>query len=599
MSAFFFLSDIYTETIIMSDINNKNRLRKKSAPSYSEIPSGDVHPSILGSATDTAQTSKDADANIANVTKGAKNNIKKFLNNDFPIDYNGGYKTVVIGLRQLLKLRYKGGSNYAKYQTPNGIFSFRLSDHNANGNNFENNEINISVYVAYHEYDVPESEVKYTEYKITPQLFENEPQYVVQAIVKGISKALNGESFSLDDTIATGDSFPKETLTDNNVKTEARKMNHKNTIILTETELKNVITESVKRILQEEYDMNEGRIGRALGTLALGGALAFGGNNLKAQNMNQPQSVQMQQQAQEGYTFSCPQFKSDYETILNLADKHSGADREWAKSILSNFPLDQNGAIHLEYIITCNQNLDIEQVMKTSYDWFNYSFSSAEQAVKGYDVEKGIIKARGSYLDLAQFNLNAVYYAKLVRVSADTDVILKFKDNKIKIDVIVRNYKMIMANSAMQSRNSLVAVSDVFPVNSSSDNKVAYSRAFINSYAHSMDKVKKYIEFMTENMGGSSVFYDEDDWEIEDRKQNQASQDMWDFNTPDNIKTKYFNLQRQIKDNKKNMRGLDKKSQDYITLENENNNLRGEMKKLDAQYKEITGNNIVQFEQPF
>ena len=61
----------------MSDINNKNRLRKKSAPSYSETPSGDVHPSIPGSATDTAQNSKDADANIANVTKGAKNNIKK------------------------------------------------------------------------------------------------------------------------------------------------------------------------------------------------------------------------------------------------------------------------------------------------------------------------------------------------------------------------------------------------------------------------------------------------------------------------------------------------------------------------------------------
>ena len=53
----------------MSDINNENRLRKKSAPSYSEIPSGYVHPSILGSATDTAQTFKDADANIAIVTE--------------------------------------------------------------------------------------------------------------------------------------------------------------------------------------------------------------------------------------------------------------------------------------------------------------------------------------------------------------------------------------------------------------------------------------------------------------------------------------------------------------------------------------------------
>ena len=255
MSAFFFLSDIYKETIIMSDKNNKNRLRKKSAPSYSEIPSGDVHPSILGGATDTVQTSKDADANIANVTKGAKNNIRKFLNNDFPINYSGGFRTVVVGLRQLLKLRYKGGSNYAKYQTPNGIFSFRLSDHNANGNNFENSEINISVYVAYHEYDVPESEVKYTEYKITPQLFENNPQSVVSAIVNGISKALNGESFSLDDSIATGDSFPKETPIENNKtdKNESKNMNRKNTIRLTESELKKVITESVKKVLQEGH----------------------------------------------------------------------------------------------------------------------------------------------------------------------------------------------------------------------------------------------------------------------------------------------------------------------------------------------------------
>ena len=258
MSAFFFLSDIYKETIIMSDKNNKNRLRKKSAPSYSEIPSGDVHPSILGGATDTTQTSKDADANIANVTKGAKNNIRKFLNNDFPINYSGGFRTVVVGLRQLLKLRYKGGSNYAKYQTPNGIFSFRLSDHNANGNNFENSEINISVYVAYHEYDVPESEVKYTEYKITPQLFENNPQSVVSAIVNGISKALNGESFSLDDSIATGDSFPKETPIENNKtdKNESKNMNRNNTIRLSESELKNIITESVKNILKEQQDGN-------------------------------------------------------------------------------------------------------------------------------------------------------------------------------------------------------------------------------------------------------------------------------------------------------------------------------------------------------
>ena len=60
----------------MSDINNENRLRKKSAPSYSEISSGYVHPSILGSAADTAQTSKDPDANIANVAERFLPNLR-------------------------------------------------------------------------------------------------------------------------------------------------------------------------------------------------------------------------------------------------------------------------------------------------------------------------------------------------------------------------------------------------------------------------------------------------------------------------------------------------------------------------------------------
>ena len=58
----------------MSDINNKNHLQRKSAPSYSENSSGDVQSSSLSSATDTLQTSKIADAKIIDVTKNAKHN---------------------------------------------------------------------------------------------------------------------------------------------------------------------------------------------------------------------------------------------------------------------------------------------------------------------------------------------------------------------------------------------------------------------------------------------------------------------------------------------------------------------------------------------
>lgn len=389
--------------------------------------------------------------------------------------------------------------------------------------------------------------------------------------------------------------------TDNNKtdKNESIQMNHKNTIRITESELKSVIAESVKRILQEEYDVSEGKLGRALGTLALGGALAFGGNNIKAQDMNQPQSVQMHQQNVEGFTFYAPQFKADYEKLLSYTNSkgYQNHDRECAKDMLADFPLDRNGSIHLEYIITCDSGYDMEKIMETSYDWFNYAFSSAEASVSKYDTQNGIITARGSYANIGQFNLNAVYYAKVVRVGADTDVILRFKDNKIKIDVMIRIYRMISGESTMRSNNSLVNVADVYPANPNSDNKVAYARAFINSYSYSMDKVKKYIEFLNDNMN-NEITNDDAAWEISDRS-SKGAKDMWDFNTPETMKQKYFDIQKQIQANKKAMRSMEKNSEQQLAMKQKNDELRAEMQRLNQEYLKMTGQQIMQFEHPY
>ena len=129
-------------------------------------------------------------------------------------------------------------------------------------------------------------------------------------------------------------------------------MNKKTTIRLTESELKQMIYESVYRCLNESDELNEGKLGKALGTLALGGALMFGnGGNMNAQNhqMNNV-PVQMQQQNVEGFTFYAPQFKTDYEKLLSYTNSkgYSNLDRECAKDMLADFPLDRNGAIHLE-----------------------------------------------------------------------------------------------------------------------------------------------------------------------------------------------------------------------------------------------------------
>lgn len=369
---------------------------------------------------------------------------------------------------------------------------------------------------------------------------------------------------------------------------------NKHIMKINETELKYIIQEAVRKEIMKQYgNLDEGKFGKALGTLALGGALMFGnGNQVNAQNnINRDIPIQTQEQ---GFKFNSSQFKSDYEKFSSIVNSNGAV--EGAKELLAAFPLDNNGAIHFEYIITYGEGYDIKHVMETSYDWFNYSFSSAEAAVNRYDIENGIITARGSYLDLGQFNLNAVYYAKLVRVTADTDIILRFRENKIKIDVLIRNYRMISAESTMRSNNSLVAVSDVFPSNNNGDNKIAYARSFVNSCSNSMDKIKKYIEFLNDNMMTNDVYNDDAAWEIGNSKKTTAAKDMWNFKTPENLKERYFEILKLLKQNRKQMRSMEKNSEEHLNLKQQTDELYKELRTLEKDYLAKTGRQISQFE---
>ena len=180
----------------------KNRPQVGSGPTYSDSPSDNANSSITSSPTDTLRTSKNSDAKIIKNLKPIKANIKKFKNNDYYIDYSNGWNGALIGLRKLLQLNYRGGSNYSNYDTPRGVLSLRLSGHNANGNNFSPENINISIFVALFEYEHIKSSVKYTEYRITKETYNKYPKKVVYEIVTAVERALSGEVFELKNDIA-------------------------------------------------------------------------------------------------------------------------------------------------------------------------------------------------------------------------------------------------------------------------------------------------------------------------------------------------------------------------------------------------------------
>ena len=194
----------YTELISENDNKSKkNRPQVGSGPSNSDSPSDNVNSSITSSPTDTARASKNSAAKLIKNLIPILAKIRKFENGDFEINYSNGWKSAFIDIRKLLNLRYIGGSNYADYILPNGIFSLRLSDHNANGNNFPNNNTNISIYVALNEYGHIPIKVPYREFKIDSETYNKNPKNVVRQIILAVKDALNENAFNLDNSIAT------------------------------------------------------------------------------------------------------------------------------------------------------------------------------------------------------------------------------------------------------------------------------------------------------------------------------------------------------------------------------------------------------------
>ena len=241
----------------------------------SDTFSSNVLHSILSSPTDTLQALNEAldDAKIQNNTQSTKNKLKKFYNGDFKINYNAPFQNIRRDLRKLFTMGMEGATDYAIYDIPNGRMAFRLADHNANGNNFEQDEadVNISVYVEIKKFDVPESSIPFTEWKITEERFNNNREGVIRAIVDGVSNALNGNEFSLPNEFAERQDYPitqtepkQDTNNQDNQINCNKNMNRnrKNVVRLTESKLRKMIKESVRQILKE----NEGLKSNSLRT---------------------------------------------------------------------------------------------------------------------------------------------------------------------------------------------------------------------------------------------------------------------------------------------------------------------------------------------
>ena len=170
------------------------------AQSHDKEASGSFNQFAEGTPKSTIHRQTEGAAKVNQITQSAKNNIKNLLNGNKKVNTNTLNSTFQ-SLRKILSLKYAGRSSYAVYDTPKGRVAFRLSDHNAFGDNFkrDNADRNVSVYIERDRYDAPKSDVEFREYRCPLEAFEKDKAATVDALLQGVDNLLKTGEF-VDET---------------------------------------------------------------------------------------------------------------------------------------------------------------------------------------------------------------------------------------------------------------------------------------------------------------------------------------------------------------------------------------------------------------
>ncbi|MFI3268161.1 MAG: hypothetical protein R3Y51_05535 [Rikenellaceae bacterium] len=182
----------------------KAPLQNSDALSNSSPLDGTVHGTpgvsndheVAGAPVPNASVSNVNSTKVQNKINKAKQNIENSLKRINNIGIANNFRTLSV-LADILGMDSRKGSKYAQYTTPKGTVTIRLSDHKANGNNFNQNQSdnNLSIVIEKHYTTQPSSNVPYTEFIYPIAKNTNEYRSIIKSILNGVSSVLDGNEY--------------------------------------------------------------------------------------------------------------------------------------------------------------------------------------------------------------------------------------------------------------------------------------------------------------------------------------------------------------------------------------------------------------------
>lgn len=196
----------------------------------------------------------------------------------------------------------------------------------------------------------------------------------------------------------------------------------------------------------------------------------------------------------------------------NRIYKHQHTDNiNWATTLKNVFPVDKDNILHFTYILQADSTVDMEVVKKVCSDWYGIAFTSQNNAIK--EKAENYILGTGQFNMIGQTTIPAVFYYKIIKVHAQIDVIMHFKENRIKFEIIGRHYQYISGDSSGKSHNDLIIPGTVWPFvdEGKPSDKEVYSQSYINFCNNSLSLSRSFLDYLNKNIHPNTIRED-DDW---------------------------------------------------------------------------------------
>lgn len=198
-------------------------------------------------------------------------------------------------------------------------------------------------------------------------------------------------------------------------------------------------------------------------------------------------------------TWTCPEYDADFEKYSAISKEYKSAQKKWSQKLLEAFPIASDNTIKYQYVVKTDSTFNVEDISNSLLSWYKVKMTNVNPVVNGSpDRLSGIATLRNVG--------SAIGYMNATFISAQEEVTIDIKENRVRITVIILGY--FQANTWKGAEK--VAPGACFPVNEKGKQKDSHAMAFINSHYDAICTVGSIIKHLNENT--KVIKNGEEDW---------------------------------------------------------------------------------------